>query len=149
MAEKIEVAKAFVTIVPSMEGSQAEITKELTGVTNEAADKAGAESGGKFGDKFASAIKGAGAAIAGAMAAATGAAVATGKAFLDSANDVAAYGDQVDKMSQKMGISATAYQEWNFVMQHAGASIDSLKSSMKTLATAAQTDSAEIGRAHV
>lgn len=142
MAEKIEVAKAFVTIVPSMEGSQAEITKELTGVTNEAADKAGAESGGKFGDKFASAIKGAGAAIAGAMAAATGAAVATGKAFLDSANDVAAYGDQVDKMSQKMGISATAYQEWDFVMQHAGASIDSLKSSMKTLATAAQTDSA-------
>jgi len=142
MAEKIEVAKAFVTIVPSMEGSQAEITKELTGVTNEAADKAGAESGGKFGDKFASAIKGAGAAIAGAMAAATGAAVATGKAFLDSANDVAAYGDQVDKMSQKMGISATTYQEWDFVMQHAGASIDSLKSSMKTLATAAQTDSA-------
>lgn len=142
MAEKIEVAKAFVTIVPSMEGSQAEITKELTGVTNEAADKAGAESGGKFGDKFASAIKGAGTAIAGAMAAATGAAVATGKAFLDSANDVAAYGDQVDKMSQKMGISATAYQEWDFVMQHAGASIDSLKSSMKTLATAAQTDSA-------
>ena len=32
----IEVAKAFVTIVPSMEGSQATITKELTGVTNEA-----------------------------------------------------------------------------------------------------------------
>ena len=28
--EHIEVAKAYVTIVPSMEGSQATITKELT-----------------------------------------------------------------------------------------------------------------------
>lgn len=139
--EHIEVAKAYVTIVPSMEGSQATITKELTGVTNEAADKAGNESGEKFGNKFASALKGTAAVIGTAMAAATGAAVAAGKAFIDSANDVAAYGDQVDKMSQKMGISAEAYQEWDFVMQHAGASIDSLKTSMKTLATAAETDS--------
>lgn len=141
MAENIEIGKAFITVVPSLEGSQATITKELTGVTNEAADKAGEESGGKFGEKFAGALKGAGAAIGAAMATAAGAAVATGKAFIDSANDVAAYGDQVDKMSQKMGISATAYQEWDFIMQHAGASIDSLKSSMKTLATAAETDS--------
>jgi len=141
MAENIEIGKAFITVVPSLEGSQATITKELTGVTNKAADKAGEESGGKFGEKFAGALKGAGAAIGAAMATAAGAAVATGKAFIDSANDVAAYGDQVDKMSQKMGISAEAYQEWDFVMQHAGASIDSLKASMKTLATAAETDS--------
>lgn len=137
----IEVAKAFVTIVPSMEGSQATITKELTGVTNEASEKAGSEGGAKFGDKFAGAIKGAGVAIGAAMTAVTGAAIATGKAFIDSANDVAAYGDQVDKMSQKMGISAQSYQEWDFIMQHAGASIDSLKGSMKTLATSAETGS--------
>jgi len=141
MADHIEVAKAYVTIVPSLEGSQGEITKELTGVTNEAADKAGSESGSKFGDKFAGAIKGAGVAIGAAMTAVTGAAIATGKAFIDSANDVAAYGDQVDKMSQKMGISAQSYQEWDFIMQHAGASIDSLKGSMKTLATSAETGS--------
>ena len=137
----IEVAKAFVTIVPSMEGSQATITKELTGVTNEASEKAGEEGGAKFGDKFAGALKGATAAIGASMAAVTGAAIATGKAFLDSANEVAEYGDQVDKMSQKMGISAQSYQEWDFIMQHAGASIDSLKGSMKTLATAAETGS--------
>ena len=137
----IEVAKAFVTIVPSMEGSQATLTKELTGVTNEASEKAGSEGGAKFGDKFAGAIKGAGVAIGAAMTAVTGAAIATGKAFIDSANDVAAYGDQVDKMSQKMGISAQSYQEWDFIMQHAGASIDSLKGSMKTLATSAETGS--------
>ena len=137
----IEVAKAFVTIVPSMEGSQATITKELTGVTNEASEKAGEEGGSRFGEKFAGAIKGATAAVGASMAAVAGAAVAAGKAFISSANDVAAYGDQVDKMSQKMGISAQSYQEWDFIMQHAGASIDSLKGSMKTLASAAETGS--------
>ena len=137
----IEVAKAYVTIVPSLEGSQKEITTELTGVTNTAAESAGEESGSKFGDKFAGALKATASVIAGAMAAATAGAVAAGKAFINSANDVAAYGDEVDKMSQKMGISATAYQEWDFVMQHAGASIEGLKSSMKTLANAAVSGS--------
>ena len=148
MAEHIEIGKAFVTVVPSLEGSQATITKELTGVTDEAADKAGAESGAKFGDKFAGAIKGAGAAIGAAMAAATGAAVATGKAFIDSANSVASYGDEVDKMSKKMGVSATFYQEFDFIAQHAGTSMESLKTSMKTLANAAVDSSdafAELG----
>lgn len=136
---KIEVAQAFVSIIPSMAGSQAEITKELTGVTNDAAQSAGEESGSKFGSSFAGALKTAGAAIGAAMTAAAGAAIATGKAFVNTANDVASYGDTVDKMSQKMNISAQAYQEWDFVLQHAGASIDSLKGSMKTLATAAET----------
>ena len=137
MAEHIEVARAFVTIVPSMEGSQATITKELTGVTTEASEKAGKEGGSKFGEKFAGAVKGASVAIGAALTAATAGVVATGKAFVDSAKNVAAYGDNIDKMSQKMGISAKSYQEWDFIMQHAGASIDSLKMSMKTLATAA------------
>lgn len=53
--------------------------------------------------------------------------------------DTAAYGDTVDKMSQKMGLSAEAYQEWDFIMQHAGTSIESLKAGMKTLASAAET----------
>lgn len=140
MAEHIEIGKAYVTIVPSLEGSQSQITKELTGATNEAAEKAGDESGKTYGNKFANALKGTGAAIAGALTAVTGAVVASGKAFIDSANDVAEYGDTVDKMSQKMGISATAYQEWDFIMQHAGASIESLKGSMKTLATAAESN---------
>lgn len=52
--------------------------------------------------------------------------------------DVAEYGDSIDKMSQKMGISAQAYQEWDAVMQHSGTSMESLKASMKTLATAAE-----------
>jgi len=56
-------------------------------------------------------------------------------------SNLAQYGDNIDKMSQKMGISATGYQEWDFVMQHCGTSIEGLKASMKTLATAAESGS--------
>jgi hypothetical protein len=52
---------------------------------------------------------------------------------------VASYGDNIDKMSQKMGMSASAYQEWDAVMQHSGTSMETMKSSMKTLANAAET----------
>ena len=53
----------------------------------------------------------------------------------------AEHGDTIDKMSQKMGMSSDAYQEWDFVLQHCGASIESLKPAMKTLATAAESGS--------
>ncbi len=53
----------------------------------------------------------------------------------------AEYGDTIDKMSQKMGMSSDAYQEWDFVLQHCGASIESLKPAMKTMATAAENGS--------
>ena len=62
-------------------------------------------------------------------------------AFKDSIVDAAEYGDNIDKMSQKMGMSTDAYQEWDFIMQHCGTSIDGLQSGMKTLATAAETGS--------
>lgn len=137
----IEVAKAFVTIVPSMEGSQATITKELTGVTSEASEKAGSEGGAKFGEKFAGALKGAGAVIGTAMTAVTGAAIATGKAFLDAANDVSAMGDAIGDNAAKMMLDTQSYQEWDFVLQRAGSSIDAMKTSMKTLANAAVSGS--------
>lgn len=55
------------------------------------------------------------------------------KAVVDGANEVSAYGDNIDKMSQKMGISAQAYQEWDAVMQHSGSSIEGLKMGFKTM----------------
>lgn len=61
--------------------------------------------------------------------------------FYESIAAAAEYGDNIDKMSQKMGLSSDAYQEWDFIMQHCGASIDSLQSGMKTMATAAETGS--------
>lgn len=54
----------------------------------------------------------------------------------DTANEAADYGDNVDKMSQKLGISAEAYQEWDFIMQHSGSDVDKMSASMKKLADA-------------
>lgn len=78
---------------------------------------------------------------AAAVAAVGTAAIAAGTSLVKGTGDVAAYGDNIDKMSQKMGISAQAYQEWDAIMQHSGTSIDALKPSMKTLATQAEKGS--------
>ena len=129
-----EVARAVVTIVPSMEGAQKSITEQLTGAASSAGDKAGNTAGSAFGGGLKKGLAVAGA----ATAAVAGATVAAGKAFMDAAGDVAAYGDNIDKMSQKVGISAEAYQEWDFIAQHSGTSMESLKTSFKTMANAAQ-----------
>ena len=73
-----------------------------------------------------------------AFAAVGTAAVGATTAVVKSTAEVAAYGDSIDKMSQKMGISAQAYQEWEAVMQHSGTSMETLKASMKTMANAAE-----------
>lgn len=75
------------------------------------------------------------------FAAVTTEAVATTGAIMDGVSAAADYGDTIDKMSQKMGLSTDAYQEWDFVMQHCGTSIEALKPSMKTLAMAAEKGS--------
>lgn len=147
MANPGEVARAFVTIVPTMQGAQAEITKELTGVTDAAAKTAGQSGGSNFGGEFATAIKGTAAVITGALVAATtaavGAAVSAGKAFIDAAKETAAYGDTVDKTSQRLGISAQAYQELDYVLNLAGTSMDSMSAGFRTLAN--QIDAARGG----
>ena len=74
------------------------------------------------------------------------AAVATGKELVKQTGEVAAYGDNIDKMSQKMGISAEAYQEWEAVMQHSGTSMETLKAGMKTLANAVENGNEAFGR---
>ena len=141
MANGIEVAKAYVTIVPSMQGSQSTITSELTGITTPASEKAGEESGKTFGESLAKGLKTTATVVAGAMTAITAGAIATGKAFIDATNDVATYGDTVDKESQKMHISAEAYQEWDFILQHAGTSVDGMKTAMKTLTAQVESGS--------
>jgi len=78
---------------------------------------------------------------AAAVAAVSTGAVALGTAFANGAMQVAAYGDNIDKMSQKMGLSAQAYQEWDFILQHSGASIDSMQRGMMTLTQAAENGS--------
>lgn len=69
------------------------------------------------------------------------AAVALGKKFMDGINDIGQYGDAIDKNSQKMGISAQAYQEWDFILQHSGSSIDAMGRGMMTLSKQAESNS--------
>lgn len=109
-----------------------EYEQGLEGAKNKATSIGGVISGGLKTVGKASAVMGA--AIAGAT-------VAAGTALVKGASDVAVYGDNIDKMSQKMGISAQAYQEWDAIMQHSGTSIEALKPSMKTLANAAENGS--------
>jgi len=54
-------------------------------------------------------------------------------ALVKGAGETAVYGDNIDKMSQKMGISAEAYQEWDAILQHSGSSIDAMSKGMLTL----------------
>lgn len=127
MADGFEIARAYVTLVPSMQGSQKTVATEMGAVTEPAATEAGEKSGKNFGNALAKGLKTTAAVIGGALTAATGAAVATGKAFVDSANDVAEYGNQIDKASQKLGMSSQAYQEWSYITERSGTSLDSLK----------------------
>lgn len=74
-----------------------------------------------------------------ALAAMVTGTVALVSAFSNAANAVADYGDNVDKMSQKMGMSASAYQEWDSVMRHSGTSMETMKAGMRTLANAVES----------
>lgn len=139
----VEVAKATITLVPNLAGAQGEISSQLGNITKEASEKAGDESGSAFGEKFAGAIKTGSAVIGAAIAGATAAAVATGKAFVGAAKDVAAYGDQVDKQSQRLGLSAQSYQELDYVLNLAGSSMDNMGAGIKTLTN--QLDAAKNG----
>ena len=90
-----------------------------------------------FGGKLKSALKiGAGAAVA-----TTTAIIGVGAAIKKGITATSAYGDKVDKMSQKIGISSDAYQKWDYVMARAGGNVDSLKMGMKTLSQQAEKNS--------
>lgn len=99
------------------------------------------EKGSSFASKLGTGLKTAGAVGAAGIALAGAATVTATKQFVSGVSDVAAYADNIDKMSQKMNMSAEAYQEWDFVMQHSGTTIESMQASIKTLSNAAQTNS--------
>ena len=122
-----ELGKAFVQIVPSAQGIGGSISNILGNEAETAGKKAGVSIAGGIG----TALKTATGVVAAGATALTGALAA-------GAQSVASYGDNIDKMSQKMGISAQGYQEWDAVMQHSGTSMDTMKSSMKTLANAVE-----------
>ena len=75
------------------------------------------------------------------IAAITAGTAAVARGFVKATKATADYGDKVDKMSQKIGISAEAYQKWDYVMKRAGGNVDSLKMGMKTLSKQAESNS--------
>lgn len=114
-------------LVAKLSLDSSEYSDGLNDAKNEGAD---------FGSKLGSALGTAGK-VAGAGIAVVGTAVAGISAkFADGISSVGEYADNIDKASQKIGISAEAYQEWDFIAQHSGTTVDSLKTAMKTLVSA-------------
>lgn len=124
MASGTEIFRLFGTILIDSSEAEASLSK-----TEEGAEKAQTALGKVVSGavSFATSTK--------AMVTAAAAAV------FKVADSVASVGDTIDKQSQKLGISAEAYQEWDAILSHCGASMDSLKAGMKTLSSAIVTGS--------
>lgn len=131
-----ELAKAYVQIIPSAEGISDNISKALGD-----GEATGKQYGTQLGAGISGALKMGGAAIAGLGAAAVG----LGKTLVDNANAASQMGDNVDKMSQKLGISAQSYQEWDYVLNLSGTSMQNMSTGMKTLTN--KLDEAKSGSA--
>ena len=129
---------AYVQIVPTAQGISGSISKVMA---PEAAD-AGTKAGGLFGKSLKPSIAKA-AKIGGAVLAAG---IGLGTAALKKGiQETAAYGDSVDKMSQKLGLSAESYQKWDYVLNLAGTDMQSMTTGLKTLTN--QFQSAKNGNA--
>ena len=123
----IELARAYVTIVPSMEGAQETIASELSGVDFSSQGSAG---GADFGDAFSSALLG-----AGSIALSIGSQIASGLA--DGATALAnftaqggAYADEVLTMSTNTHIATEDLQAYMYAAELVDVSTETLTSSM-------------------
>lgn len=117
---------AYVQIVPTAEGIAGSISNVMSGE----ATSAGTKAGGLFGKVFNSNIAKAAAIGGAALAAGVGIGI---NALKNGIKETAAYGDNVDKMSQKLGLSSDAYQKWDYVLNLAGTDMQSMTTGLKTL----------------
>lgn len=123
----IELARAYVTIVPSMEGAQQTIAEELSGVDF---SEQGSSGGSSFGEGFAGAL-----ASAGSIALSIGSQIASGLAegATALANFTAgggAYADEVLTMSTNTHIAADELQAYMYAAELVDVSTSTLTSSM-------------------
>ena len=118
MTGMIEVAKATVTIVPNMQGSQKIIKEELSSSAASAGDKAGSIAGASMGKSIGKAIAG------------TAVAAKVGKSIADSWKEVDA---AMDTVAVKTGATGDALED--------------LGDSMKRVASSVPTDFAAAGDA--
>lgn len=124
------IGTAYVQIEPTTDG----LRDSLSSILDNEASQAGTSAGGKLSSALGSAAKIGVTAVAGLTTAVVGA----GTALTSAASSTAQYGDNIDKMSQKLGVSSSFYQEWDAVLQHSGTSMDSMSATFKKLATASQ-----------
>ena len=127
------IGTAYVQIEPSAKG----ISGSIENILSPEADKAGKSAGGKL----SSALGGAAKVGLGAVAGIATAFVGTTAAITNATKSTAEYGDNIDKMSQKLGVSSSFYQEWDAVLQHSGTSMDAMGATFKKLATESQNAS--------
>ena len=81
--------------------------------------------------------------IATGMATAAAGATAAVAGLYKLATGSAETADEIDKMSQKIGISKQAYQEWDYICSQSGVDVNVFKNGIKTLTT--QMDAAASG----
>ena len=105
MANGPEVARGYVTIIPSMEGSQREITEELTGSTDAAAKVAGA----KGGKSLAKSLAGGMSTVGGAMT--KGITVPVTAAATASVAAWKSVDEAMDTVTTKTGASGAALED--------------------------------------
>lgn len=112
----VEIFKLFGSIFVNNDEANKSIAKtdeKASGVAN------------TLGNGVKKAAKWGAAVVGGATAAATG--------LTALASKTAESADEVDKMSQKLGLSREAYQEWDYVLSQSGVDINSMQSGLKTL----------------
>lgn len=105
--------------------------KELGESVEDTGEKAD-DAGSKF-EKFKSVISKVGKITAAAVTAVAAAATAAGKALWNMANQTAEYGDEIEKNSQKVGLSFESYQKWDYAMKICGTEMSSCTTGLKTL----------------
>lgn len=94
--------------------------KDAQGTANDLKDKWGQATG-----QMSKGIK--------SIGAGAGILTALGAGAFKAADGVSKNLDNIDKMSQKLGLSTDAYQEWDYVMKISGTSIDNMAMGLKTL----------------
>lgn len=102
MAQSAEVAKAFVTIIPSMRGAQDEIASELIPAARKAGDKAGKAAGEDAGASFGGGISAKTGAIAGAVGALASKAL---DALASLGGEMVEMSDSTDKFRQSLSFA--------------------------------------------
>ncbi|WPM94341.1 tail length tape measure protein [Arthrobacter phage Cupello] len=99
MADAVELAAAYVSLVPSFEGAQGKITKELIPEAEKAGDKAGDVAGKGFGGKFSGVLG-----SSGFRAGVAGGAAAVGLALADGFFAAVEAGDAQARTAAQLGL---------------------------------------------